>query len=159
MEKIEVGVTSYTYDKLSYAKPGNALEGKFSMAYPVARALIDGRLDLDNFQDQDVQNSALQDLIARSEMYEDEEIERNWKGSSRPCRVRVHLKNGKVLEKLVNISRGNPEVPLSWDELRVKFSNCAKLCLTPDDTKETMTYLENIEQIDEISKLTDLLAG
>lgn len=76
VERIEVGVTTYTYDKLSCANPGNALEGKFSMAYPVARALLDGRLDLDNFQDTDVRNPILQDLIARSEMYEDEEIER-----------------------------------------------------------------------------------
>ena len=159
VQKIEVGVTTYTYDKLSYAKPGNALEGKFSMAYPVARALLDGRLDLDNFQDKDVQNPTLQDLIARSEMYEDEEIQRNWNGGSRPCRLRVHLKNGNVLEKLVNISKGNPEVPLSRDELRVKFSNCAKLCQTPEDTKQIMAYLENIEQVESISTLTDLLAG
>ena len=159
VEKIEVGVTSYTYDKLSYANPTNALEGKFSMAYPVARALIDGRLDLDNFQDTDVQNDVLQDLIARSEQYEDEEIERNWTGGSRPCRVRVHLKDGQILERLVNISKGNPEVPLSRDELRVKFADCAELCLSPEDTKETMELLESIEKIETISSLTDLLAG
>jgi len=59
VERIEIGVTRYTYDKLSYAQPGTELEGKFSMAYPVARALIDGAVTLGTFTDEAVKEGMI----------------------------------------------------------------------------------------------------
>ena len=159
VERIEIGVTRYTYDKLSYAQPGTELEGKFSMAYPVARALIDGAVTLASFTDEAVKDEGVVALIKRMEMYEDAEIERDWQGGSRPCRVRLHLKGGRTLEKLVKISKGNPEIPLSQEELRAKFRDCAQLSLDDDAIERAIDMLENLDRLASITELTGVLAG
>ena len=108
VEKIQVGVTEYTYDKLSYTEVGDELQGKFSISYPVARALADGEVRLAKFGGDNVNDPKVQYLVGITEMYQDAEIEKNWKmGTNRPCRLTVTLKNGEILEKLVEKSKGS----------------------------------------------------
>src|SRR5262249_32326334 len=47
IERIEVGMTRYTYDKLSYLEPKTGLEAKFSMPFTVAWALVHPHVTLD----------------------------------------------------------------------------------------------------------------
>jgi 2-methylcitrate dehydratase PrpD len=160
VESIRVGVTKYTYDKLSYSDVGDELQGKFSMSYPVARALIDGFVRLSNFSAEDINNPKVQGLIKRTEMFEDEAIEKEWKmGTNRPCRLIVTLKSGKTHEKLVKISRGDPAAPLSREELQDKFRDCAQLCLDGPTIDKTIETLESVDKLEKISDLTALLAG
>lgn len=159
IERVEVGVTRYSYDKLSYHRPKTGLEGKFSMQYAVARALMDRRLTLDTFTAQAVQAPAVQELLGRVEMHVDEEIDRAWKIGSRPVRMRIRLRNGRTVEKQVNISKGNPEVPLSAEELRAKFADCARLSLEPDAVRSAMNALESLDGLKAVTELTAILAG
>lgn len=159
IERVEIGVTRYTYDKLSYHQPKTGLEGKFSMQYAVARALMDNRLTLDTFTDELVQVPAAQDLLRRIEMYVDEDIDRAWKIGSRPAHVRIRLRGGRIVERQVNISKGNPEVPLSLGELRDKFADCARLSLAPRAVQSAANALENLDSLEDITELTAALAG
>ena len=61
-------------------------------------------------------------------MYVHDGIEEStWKGGSRPVHVRIHLRDGRILERQVDISKGNPEVAMTPAELKVKFEDCARL--------------------------------
>jgi 2-methylcitrate dehydratase PrpD len=159
IEHIDIGATRYTYDKLSYHVPNTGLEGKVSIEYAVAKALIDGRVMMDAFTDEAVQAPAAQQLLRRIEMQVDEQIEREWKMGSRPVRMKFKLRDGRVIERKVDISKGNPEVPLSTEELREKFTGCARLSLDGDSISAAVGLLENLENLDQISKLSELLAG
>ena len=64
-------------------------------------------------------------------MYVHDGIEGAWKGGSRPVNVRLTLRDSRVLERQVDISKGNPEVALTPAELNVKFEDCARLSLEP----------------------------
>ena len=159
IEKIRIGVTNYTYDKLNVIDVGDELQGKFSISYPVARMLMDGKVLLENFGGKNIDDPIAQDLISRIEMYEDEEIERNWTpGTNRPCRVIATLKDGKEIDILNNESRGDPAKPLSREELHNKFRDCSGLCFDDARTDKLITTLESVDQLDQISELTGLLA-
>lgn len=159
IERIEVGVTRYTFDKLSYHQPKTGLEGKFSMQYAVARALIDGCVTLESFTDRSVLDPAAQELLRKVQMCVDTEIENNWKIGSRPVRVRIWLRSGRMVEKEVKISKGNLEVPLSREELRAKFTDCARVSLKPDDIQSALSSLENLDRLQDVGILTAALAG
>jgi 2-methylcitrate dehydratase PrpD len=160
IEKIDIGVTEYTYDKLSYTDVGDELQGKFSISYPVARMFLDGKVRLSNFGGKNIMEPRAQDLIKKTTMYVDEKIERNWEsGTNRPCRLIVRLKNGKTFERLVEKSRGDPANPLSREELREKFRDCAGLCFDKPTIEETIQVLEKIDQLKKITILTKLMAG
>jgi 2-methylcitrate dehydratase PrpD len=159
VEGIDVGVTRYTFDKLCYLEPNTGLEGKFSMPYTVARAILDDSIGLETFTDKFVQDPTAQKLLRRARMYVHDGIESKWKGGSRPVNIRIKMRDGRELERQVDISKGNPEVPMTTDELRVKFEDCARFSLGPSDIKAAADGLNSIEQLSSISELTRHLAG
>src|SRR5262249_40055879 len=118
IEGVDVGVTRYTYDKLCYLEPSTGLEGKFSMPYTVARSLLDDNIGLETYTDKLVQDPTARELARRVTMYVHDGIESAWKGGSRPVHIRIRLRDGRVLERQVDISKGNPEVPMTATELR-----------------------------------------
>lgn len=49
-----------------------------------------------------------------------------------PARVIIHLANGQSYEKFVRYPKGDPENPLTWDELAAKFRSLAGGVLSAD---------------------------
>jgi 2-methylcitrate dehydratase PrpD len=159
VESIDVGVTKYTFDKLCYLAPHTGLEAKFSMPYTIARSILDPTIGFDTFTDKLVQDQRAQDLTRRVKMYVHAGIEKSWKMGSRPVHVRIKFRDGRVLERQVDISKGNPEVAMTPDELSIKFEDCARLSLDPPAMKAAARALQNIEALTAISELTAQLAG
>jgi 2-methylcitrate dehydratase PrpD len=158
IEKIEIGVVNYTSDKLSYTRPKTGLEGKFSMQYTVARMIQDGKLTLETFSDEAVNDPKIQAFVPKIEMYHDEEAERKWRIGSRPADMHVTLKDGRRINKLVKISKGNKEVPLTPDELRDKFRDCARLCLDDESIEQAIVQIESLDTLKKISELAGTLS-
>jgi len=155
----EAGVTKYTFDKLCYLVPQTGLEAKFSMPYTIARSILDNSIGFDTFSDRLVQDEKAQALTRRISMYVHAGIENAWRMGSRPVNVRLHLRDGRILERQVDISKGNPEVAMTPAELNVKFEDCARLSLEPAAMNAAAQALQNIENIKSISELTFQLGG
>jgi 2-methylcitrate dehydratase PrpD len=155
----EAGVTKYTFDKLCYLVPQTGLEAKFSMPYTIARAILDDSIGFDTFTDALVREERAQALTRRISMYVHEGIESAWRMGSRPVNVRLRLRDGRVLERQVDISKGNPEVALTPAELNVKFEDCARLSLDPVAIKAAAQGLQDIENVKLIADLTRHLGG
>jgi 2-methylcitrate dehydratase PrpD len=153
----EAGVTRYTFDKLCYLVPQTGLEAKFSMPYTIARSLLDRSIGFDTFTDRLVQDAKAQALTRRISMYVHDGIENAWKMGSRPVNVRLRLRDGRVLERQVDISKGNPEVAMTAQELDVKFEDCARLSLDQPSIKAAAQALQEIEKLKSISELTAVL--
>jgi 2-methylcitrate dehydratase PrpD len=156
---VEAGVTRYTFDKLCYLVPQTGLEAKFSMPYTIARAILDDRIGFDTFTDHLVQEGKAQALTRRISMYVHAGIEEAWKSGSRPVNVRLHFRDGRVLERQVDISKGNPEVAMTPAELAVKFEDCARLSLDAGSMKAAAQAMRNIDNLAAIAELTRHLAG
>ena len=156
---VEAGATRYTYDKLCYLTPKTGLEAKFSMPYTIARSILDDSIGFDTFSDRLVQDEKAQDLTRRVTMYVHDGIERAWRMGSRPVNVKLHLRDGRVLERQVDISKGNPEVPMTPAELNVKFEDCARLSLDAADCKAASKCLQNIETLKAVADATRHLRG
>jgi 2-methylcitrate dehydratase PrpD len=155
----EAGVTKYTFDKLCYLVPQTGLEAKFSMPYTIARAILDDSVGFDTFTDRLVREEKAQALTRRIGMYVHDGIEAAWKMGSRPVNVRLKLRDGRVLERQVDISKGNPEVALTAAELNVKFEDCARSSLDPTAMRAAAQGLQNIENLASIGELTRHLGG
>jgi 2-methylcitrate dehydratase PrpD len=155
----EAGVTKYTFDKLCYRVPQTGLEAKFSMPYTIARSILDDSIGFDTFTDRLVRDEKAQALTRRISMYVHDGIEGAWKTGSRPVNVRLHLRDGSVRERQVDISKGNPEVALTAAELNVKFEDCARLSLAPAATRAAAQALQSIESLTTIRELSHHLRG
>ncbi|HET8563233.1 MAG TPA: hypothetical protein VFM35_05105, partial [Candidatus Binatia bacterium] len=74
-------------------------------------------------------------------------------------RVRIKLKDGRVIEGRYDVARGHPEKPMSWAELGEKFRDCASLVLSRKNTEEAIQLVGRLEQLRSIAPLIRALAG
>jgi 2-methylcitrate dehydratase PrpD len=77
----------------------------------------------------------------------------------RPCRVTVRLKSGQTLVREAQHAKGGPEFPMTEDELRGKFTECAREALSESAAKQALEMIEGLERVDNVRSLTDIIRG
>ncbi|MDO5499007.1 MAG: MmgE/PrpD family protein, partial [Propionibacteriaceae bacterium] len=91
--------------------PTTALEGKFSMPYTVVSALRDGRVSLDHFTDERVNDPAIRPLLNKVR-----ETTGGSAGEAQYATVRITRADGTVLTKRVEVTYGDATNPLSAED-------------------------------------------
>jgi 2-methylcitrate dehydratase PrpD len=156
VEHIDVQVPEDTAAPLIYRFPKNGLEGKFSMGYLIARALIDGKITLETFTDEAVRNPAVLQLLEKVDMKADPSLQSGADGS-RPAAVSIKLKNGKTETLSQKFPKGSPQVPMTPDELRGKFMACSRGILGDASSHRVIEYVDKLESLPTVRSLTRLL--
>jgi 2-methylcitrate dehydratase PrpD len=110
------------FQPLIHVMPHSGLEGKFSLHYCVAAALVDGAVDLSTFSDEKVANPDIRALIPKITMELDDRVR---EGTEFPAVITVETQAGRTHERLVPLAMGKPERWLSAEQLRSKFADCA----------------------------------
>jgi 2-methylcitrate dehydratase len=128
------------------------------MPYLVARALIDGKVSLHAFTEAAVREPNVLKFAERVEMHLDENLKKTDPGG-RPCRVTVHLKNGQKLVREAQHAKGGPEFPMTEEELRGKFTECAREALSESAAAKALEMIEGLEKVDNVRSLTEILRG
>ena len=158
VESIDVDVMRHTYERIIFKVPQNGIQGKFCMPYLLARAIIDGRVFIDAFTDAAVRDPNVLKLAERIQMRLDNNLPSRDLGS-RPCRVTLRLKNGQTHSREVQHSKGGPEFPMTADELKTKFTDCARQTLSEASTQRALDDLNRLETLPDIRPLCQLLRG
>ena len=119
VRNVEIISSAHGLESLLYTRPKTGLEGKFSMEYVTAAALLDGSIRLSSFEDAQVMRPAVQAFLPNVTTREAD-------GPTLPrwATAVVHLKNNKKLEKRIDIGRGDSGDPLSDDEVTAKVEDC-----------------------------------
>jgi len=142
-------------DFLVHHQPQTGLAGKFSMEYCLAAALLHGKLGLTQFSDTSVQDFRAQALMQRVRLTHPDQDKVNWDRPV-PDVVEVVLHSGARWQQRIEVPKGDPDQPLTWDELVDKFQDCAKTVL-PDEQIEKAT--QNIARLEELTTLKPLIAS
>jgi 2-methylcitrate dehydratase PrpD len=158
VESIEVGTNSNVPNALIYPMPKTALEGKFSIPFCMAIALLDRTAGIAQFKDGKVRDPKVVELMQRVTLYIDDELEALGYDQVR-SRIRIRLKNGKIIEGRNDVSRGHPQKPMSWTELCEKFRDCARLVLSGTGTEEAIQLVARLEQLKNLNPLLRALSG
>jgi 2-methylcitrate dehydratase PrpD len=158
VERVTVEVPTDTAAPLVYVRPRNGLEGKFSMPYLIARALLDGNVTLDTFTDAAVVEPAVLTLLERIEMRPNATLQSGTDGS-RPAIVTVRLKDGRTLARQEHFPKGSPQTPMSRDELLGKFRTCVRGVVPNTKAERALVLLDGLENAGSVRALTALLQG
>ena len=158
IESIEVGVARHTFERIVFRVPENGLQGKFSMPYLLARAIIDGRLFLDAFTDSAVKDKNVLRLAEKIQMHLEADLKPTALGS-RPCKVTIRLRDGRRFSRQIDYAKGSREAPMTDDELKQKFADCAREALDDKSVERITDYVEHLEALDDIRPLCQLLIG
>ena len=135
--------------------PATGLEGKFSMEYCIAAALADGRVGLATFTDDAVRRPDLRKLMKRVVVREER------RASAFPIggRAVVSLNTSDKANhtRIVETPRGDPQNPLTWDELCDKFRDCAAAVLPGSAIEGAIETVAALDEIENIRKLVSAL--
>lgn len=127
VEKVTVRLSRRNVGILRSHKPQTGLEGKFSMEFAMASALVAGRAGLRELSDDFVQQPQVQSLIAKVRTEPDDRNDPKRPGFAIYDQVTVQTRDGRTLDSgpISNI-RGDPEFPLKRDEVWAKFEDCVQ---------------------------------
>jgi len=153
VDRVDVVVDEVTPTILIHERPATGLEGKFSLHFCVAAALVFGKVGLDTFGAGPLQDPAVGRLMARVTMRPDPEI-----GRGRPAltqaQVSIRLADGREVTARADGARGYPDRPASAEALARKFEDCARRALDAPAVARAFEALQRIESADDIRELT-----
>jgi 2-methylcitrate dehydratase PrpD len=155
---VECLVGQPTIEVLMHSRPQTGLEGKFSMQYCLAAALLDKRIGLLSFSDEKVRRPAAQQLFERVTMRLHPEVQdKSTNGEELPVTVTVTLRDGRALSAPIQHAKGHPANPLTAVALQDKFEDCAYGVLERQDLRQVIALVQGLERLDDIGTLMDVL--
>jgi len=153
--EVECQTAAASPQVLIHHRPRTPLEGKFSMEYCMARALLDGEILMAQFTEEKVLDPRAQELLQRVKYVHLEGVE----GQRSPEVVTVRLQDGRQYSHSVLIAKGAPENPLTPEELTAKYRDCACLVLPHEATERSLELVSHLEEIRDIAELADLVTS
>jgi 2-methylcitrate dehydratase PrpD len=126
VERVTVRVSHGTLVNLRYPDPADHKQAQFSMNYALALALERGALTLADFSPAALADERVRSLLPRIVMECDPDATEGSEDAAnhRPHRVRIALRDGRVLEHETRHLKGSPQDPLSAAERQQKFDMC-----------------------------------
>jgi 2-methylcitrate dehydratase PrpD len=158
VETIDVDVTKHTYGRIAFRVPETGLQGKFCMGYLLARAIINGKISLDHFTDEAVREPDVRELASKVHMRLDPDLKAT-DAAGRPCRVTIRLKSGETFSRRAEHAKGSPEIPMTEDEMKTKFAECARRVIDEQSITGALESLARLEAVEDIRRLGTLLMG
>jgi len=153
VESIDVGVDPIVPTILIYDRPATALEGKFSMPFCAAAAVVNGHVGIDTFDAARLGDPDITAMQSRVTMHVDPTLDASAPALTQ-ARVAVRLRDGRVLTALANGARGYPERPASDDELTAKFLACASRVLPDAKARLALKMLRELGSTEDVCALT-----
>ena len=156
VEQVEVGTNHNLPNALIHHHPKDALQAKFSMEFCMAILLLDGKAGLTQFTDAVVNRPDVQKMIGRVRFYVDPEAE--GAGFDKMTTIiRIHLKDGRVINGRADFGKGSPANPMSYREVAEKFYGCAEFAGWPSDKAGRIVDLvDGLESEPDMSRLSAL---
>jgi 2-methylcitrate dehydratase PrpD len=139
-------------DFLMHHRPQSGLEGKFSLEYCMAAALLHGQMGLAQFSDKSVRDPRAQALLQRVRFEHPDAGAADWDAKV-PDIVNVVLRDGRRLQQRVDVPKGDPALPLSWEALVAKFQDCAAGVLVPEQVHEAVQHIAHLEELPTLQPL------
>jgi 2-methylcitrate dehydratase PrpD len=122
-------------------RPQRGFEGRFSMAFCLAMALIYGKVDAGDFIDEHVKDPLVQELMSRT------------RHTPEATFLVVTLKNGARFEETLQSASDLK----GWDTVKEKFKRCIYGIMTDDDAEKIPTLVSRMESLSLIRLLTKSL--
>jgi 2-methylcitrate dehydratase PrpD len=122
--KVRIATYQGGLDVVNNYQPEGDYQAKFSLPYVVAHALIHGSVRLNAFGPDRLNDPQLRALMGKIELSADPELSRNFP-RQRAARVEIETTDGRKLAHFQETRKGDPEMPLTDEELDDKFLELA----------------------------------
>jgi 2-methylcitrate dehydratase PrpD len=156
--KIEAWVHARRLAHTNRPAPNSDLDAKFSLQHCLVRALLDGKVEIGQFENAAYRAAAVQALLPKVHVapYDASQFDMaNHFGGE----VRVTLRDGRVVTAKVQQPLGRTsDNPLPAERLKDKFDNCALRVLPPPTVARLYTLIQGFEKLQDVRDITAAMA-
>ncbi|HEY9281143.1 MAG TPA: MmgE/PrpD family protein [Eoetvoesiella sp.] len=161
IKKIEIEVHALTCkrtaDPTKY-RPENRETADHSMPCCVALALLDGKLDTDQFEQGRWADEDVRALMGRIQVLASDELEREYP-NGRPVRFTAHMDSGAIHRQFIPIPIGDVDRPMSDSDIEDKFYSLSEPVLGAGQSSAVIELVRTLEQLEDVHDLTSLLVA
>lgn len=157
VESVTVEVDPVFAEVVKYSDPATPEEGRFSVSYSIASALLDQKVSLDTYTTDKLGDPRNKEVRDKVKVIVHPEWPRGW--NPVPSLLSIKLKDGRELKKTCEKAKGDPGLYLTWDEVMDKYRMCAKLALPQDKIEHVADLVSRLDKLEDITPLANAVAG
>jgi 2-methylcitrate dehydratase PrpD len=136
--------------------PDTVASATYSAPFTVASALTTGSCWREQYTEEKIKDPKVLALAGKVEVVKDDELDALY-DEKWPAIVEVQTKDGRLLSARRDIMKGEPEDPVSDQELRRKFNSLTADAVSADRTEKIWQAVFQLEGMKNLSELTGLL--
>ncbi len=135
----------------SASVPRSGLDGKFSVEYCAAAALVDGDVGIDTFTDERRFRPDVDAALGRVRVVPSSEPQ--------AATATALLRDGSEVSETCAHFRGSIANPMSTEERLAKAASCIRVALGPADAGRLIALLERLDDLEDLGELMGLIGG
>lgn len=152
IDRIRVGTYAKALEVTGDFEPVTGYEAKFSLPYCASVALIEGRVRLNAFDREHLDDQSIRALMKRIELYVDDAADNGFP-RQRAAIVEITTRDGERFEFRAPTRKGDPDHPLSDAELVDKYRELSAPVAGDAATESLLDSLWRIDVLDDTSTL------
>jgi 2-methylcitrate dehydratase PrpD len=153
LESLRLASRSFAEPSSHKRRPVNVVDAQFSVQYAVAAAPIDRQLALPLFAPERIVAQDLRAMMDKTSCYTTPKLNRNYP-RERPTEVSITLADGRILTSAAPQPSGDPQNPMTSDQLRAKFNALASAALSASAAASLYGIAERLWELPSITVLT-----
>jgi len=162
VEEVKIGMLSggmglVAQPEEAKRNPTSVVDMQFSMPFAAAVALTYGKASLDEYALGVPDRPKVRHIMDRVQCVTDPELDALYPRHF-PTWAEVRTKDGRTMRSELTYPKGDPENPVTWDEMRDKFNLLSAPVISGQRQQEIMTAIDNLEQLDDVRQLASLLS-
>ena len=126
--------------------PHSIVDAQFSMPFGAAVAILFSRASIDEYSPKNINSFEVKKMMSRVRCIAEEDLEqefpRKW-----PSRATITTKKGERYSKKVDYPKGDPQNPLTWDELIEKFSQLIQPIYSDSKIYQIINLVRSINEV------------
>jgi 2-methylcitrate dehydratase PrpD len=135
--------------------PATIAGATYSAPFSVASALITGECWREQYTEEQINNPQILELASKIEVVSDDELDRLY-DEKWPSIVEITTRHGTYSARW-DLMKGEPEHPVTDQELKKKFISLATDCVSDEHAMELWDGVYNLENSDNLEDLTRLM--
>jgi 2-methylcitrate dehydratase PrpD len=145
VKRVKIATYKAGTDITDNANPEGEYQAKFSLQYVTAHALVHGSVRLVAFAPERLLDPDVRAVLAKVEVAADPVLSKGYPGQ-RAAHVEVELNDGQVFKHFQPTRKGDPEMPLTDDEVNDKFLELAMPVIGDPASRELLAALWALEK-------------
>jgi 2-methylcitrate dehydratase PrpD len=150
---VRVETYSVALDITAEREPKTLYSAKFSLPFCVALAICRKSASLVQFNDENLNNREIRELMQRVELVVDPALEARYPARW-PARVTLRFKDGASLSGETEAPRGDPENPLTTADFEEKFRGLSQPVVGSELAEELIPRVHALDTLSDIGELT-----